>query len=143
MFCETTESVAPDRHVSPLFAELCCYSLFEATGPYFALLFSTPYHFSPHLKRPANLVKRNRAFLQRFFENAAGLVLSIFCAARCARLCCRTRHFAGVLSLLVRRQIHPRDEVFRRRVLLFASSSRKSVLFSCRPTNAPGVRGLN
>src|SRR4029450_2642707 len=71
--------------------------------PYFALLVPTSYHFAPHLKRVANLVKRNRAITPIFFPEKFAARPGVFSATCCAQFRCQSPHFVAMFSLLLRR----------------------------------------
>jgi hypothetical protein len=69
-----------------------------ATVPYFIPPTATSYHFSPHLKLIAFLVKQNRAFLKTFFGKVFLLSSSNFTATRCVRVACESPHLAALFS---------------------------------------------
>jgi len=69
-----------------------------ATLPYFTPPLTTFYHFSPHLKLIAFLVKQNRAFLRIFFGKVFLRTSSNFTATSCVRVTCKLPQLAALFS---------------------------------------------
>jgi hypothetical protein len=69
-----------------------------ATVLYFVPPETTFYHFSPHLKLIAFLVKQNRAFLKIFFGKVFLRSPSSFTATRCVRVACESPLLAALFS---------------------------------------------
>ena len=69
-----------------------------ATLPYFTPPLTTFYHFSPHLKLIAFLVKQNRAFLRIFFGKVFLRSSSNFTATSCVPVTCKSPQLAALFS---------------------------------------------